>query len=352
MTPRLASMLAAHRRLVTGLLAALVSAVSFGSSGAFAKPLLAAGWSSGALVIMRVGGAAVLLMIPALIAMRGHWRYLKAELPRLLLYGALSGATVQVAYFNAVAVIDVAIALLMEYSGILMVVLFIWATTRKAPGRLTLLGMVTAVGGVLLMLNPAGGELDLGGVLWGLLAAVGIATFFLVSATPTRLPSIAFVTFGLTVAAVGLGIVSAVGILPFTTSTADAVMSFGAIPWWVGVGELAVIAAAAAYGFGFVAAQRLGATPAAFAGLVELLMGVVWAGLLLGEMPSGLQLAGGAVMVAGVAAVQFDRARQEQTGDSPGTAPAADPDGRDDPGQGRREDRFDDGVEPEPVAGG
>lgn len=178
MTPRLASMLAAHRRLVTGLLAALVSAVSFGSSGAFAKPLLAAGWSSGALVIMRVGGAAVLLMIPALIAMRGHWRYLKAELPRLLLYGALSGATVQVAYFNAVAVIDVAIALLMEYSGILMVVLFIWATTRKAPGRLTLLGMVTAVGGVLLMLNPAGGELDLGGVLWGLLAAVGIARSF------------------------------------------------------------------------------------------------------------------------------------------------------------------------------
>ena len=39
----------------TGLLVALVSAAAFGLSGAVAKPLLAAGWSAGAVVVARVG---------------------------------------------------------------------------------------------------------------------------------------------------------------------------------------------------------------------------------------------------------------------------------------------------------
>lgn len=309
----------ASRRFAIGLLAALASALCFGTSGAVAKPLLATGWSSGALVFLRVGGAAAFLLIPALIAMRGRWRNLRGEWPRLLLYGVVSGAMVQVAFFNSVALIDVAVALLLEYTGILLVVVVVWVRTRKAPARLTLFGMIVAICGVVLVLNPAGGAQDWRGVLWGILAAVGMATFFLVSAAPTRLPPVAFVCFGLTIAAACLGIGGLTGPLPFTFATADAAFSFGVVPWWVAVLELALIAAAGAYLFGFIAAQRLGATATAFATLIELLVAVLWAGVLLGEVPSGLQMVGGAVLVGGVLAVQLDRARQAAA--EPGAVP-------------------------------
>ncbi len=299
------------RRLVVGLLAALISALCFGTSGAFAKPLMTSGWSPGALVFVRVGGASLVLLVPAVIAMHGRWSKLPGELPRLLLYGVISGAAVQVAYFNAVSYIDVAIALLLEYSGIVLVVVAVWVGTRKAPGRLTVLGMIIAVGGVLLVLNPAAGAQDLRGVLWGALAAVGMATYFLVSAARTQLPPVAFVCFALSIATICLGAAGLTGLLPFQFSTADVSLRFWTVPWWAAVLELALIAAAAAYVFGFVAAQRLGATASAFAGLLELLIGILWAGLLLGEVPSGVQMLGGAVLVAGVMAVQLDRVRQD-----------------------------------------
>jgi hypothetical protein len=40
---------------------ALVSSITFGLSGALARPLMESGWSAGAVVLVRVGGAAVLV---------------------------------------------------------------------------------------------------------------------------------------------------------------------------------------------------------------------------------------------------------------------------------------------------
>ena len=57
---------------VAGWTAALVSAAAFGTSGAFAKPLLASGWSAGAVVSVRLGLAAVVLLIPGLLALRAN----------------------------------------------------------------------------------------------------------------------------------------------------------------------------------------------------------------------------------------------------------------------------------------
>ena len=60
-------------RLDTGLLVALASAAAFGTSGPFSKALLESGWSAGSIVLLRVTGAALLLLGPALLAVRGRW---------------------------------------------------------------------------------------------------------------------------------------------------------------------------------------------------------------------------------------------------------------------------------------
>ena len=67
-----------------GLGLALLSAGAFGTSGTFATSLLQAGWTSGAAVTARVGIAALVLTVPALLALRGRYgvlRRLEAPVP-------------------------------------------------------------------------------------------------------------------------------------------------------------------------------------------------------------------------------------------------------------------------------
>ena len=73
---------AIKRNLGLGLVTMLLSSAAFGTSGPFAKSLMQAGWSPGAVVLARITGAAILLMPFALWTLRGQWRSIRHELPR------------------------------------------------------------------------------------------------------------------------------------------------------------------------------------------------------------------------------------------------------------------------------
>lgn len=290
---------------MTGLAVALLSAAMFATSGAFARPLLESGWSPAAAVIVRLGLASLLLAPLAAYALRGRWHVLREKWRPIVMYGLFGGAAVQVAYFNAITYIEVGIALLLEYLGVLLVVLWVWARTRRRPGPTTLTGMAVAVLGLAVILNPADlAGADLRGVAWGLFAATGMAVYFITSAETSGIPPLAFVSAGLGVGAVLLLLAGLVGLVPLRFSTADVALFGGTWPWWVPLLELVVVAAALAYVAGFVAARRLGSTVASFVGLTEVVFAVLWAWLLLAELPGPVQLLGGAVLLVGVAAVQ------------------------------------------------
>ena len=93
---------AARSPFALGLLVALFSAATFGSSGTFGAALLETGWTPGALVTARITGAALVMAVPAAIAMRGHWHLVRRNIPRLLAYGVFAVAGCQFAYFMAV----------------------------------------------------------------------------------------------------------------------------------------------------------------------------------------------------------------------------------------------------------
>jgi hypothetical protein len=85
--------------------------------------------------------------------------------------------------------------------------------------------------------------------------------------------------------------------------------------------ELAVIAAATAYVAGIVAARVLGAKLASFVGLSEVMFAVLFAWLLLGELPRPVQLVGGLFILAGVVVVRAEElggARRVAAGSSEG----------------------------------
>jgi drug/metabolite transporter (DMT)-like permease len=294
-----------------GVWIALASAAAFASSGPMAKSLLDAGWTPGAAVTVRISGAALALLVPALVVLRGRWHLLRRNAGLMTVYGVVAMAAVQLFFFNAVTTLSVGVALLLEYLGVVLVVLWLWVRHGQRPRSWTLAGIVLSVAGLLLILDVFGGmRVDLGGVLWGLGAAVGLAFYFVLSARETTgLPPLVMATGGMVVAAVALAAAGAVGLMPVAFATSDVAIAGTTVPWWVPVAELCLVAAALAYATGIAATRRLGSKLASFFGLTEVMFSVLFAWLLLGELPLPVQLAGGAGIVGGVLAVRYDELR-------------------------------------------
>jgi drug/metabolite transporter (DMT)-like permease len=292
-----------------GLGLALLSAATFATSGSLASGLLDAGWSAGAAVTVRVVVAAVVLTIPALVALRGHVQQLRRSARTFAVYGVLAVAGAQLCYFNAIQHLPIAIALMLEYSGVLFVVAWMWIRHGHRPGRLTAFGGLTAVAGLVLVLDLLGHHrVDPVGLLWGLGAAVGLAAYFVLSSgTDDALPPLVVAWGGLAVGGLALLAAGAVGALPFVAPLRDVTLASTRVSWLVPVLGLSLVAAALAYVTGILGARRLGARVASFVGLTEVLFAVVFAWLLLGQTPGSLQVAGGVLVVAGIALVRLDQ---------------------------------------------
>ena len=295
-----------------GLVLALASAVMFGTSGTFASALIQAGWSPGAAVTCRITVAGLLLTVPAVIVLRGKWDRLWASWKTVVLFGLLAVAGCQFFYFASVSTLSVGVALLLEYLGVLFVVVWLWLRHGRTPRRPTLLGAAIAVGGLVLVLDLTGARLDTAGVLWGLAAAVGLAVYFVVSAgSDESLPPIALAWGGMTVGGLALILLSVTGLLPFEAPMTDVVLAGADMPWWVPLLGLAVVAGVLAYSAGIGAARLLGATVASFVGLTEVVAAVVIAWVLLGQQMSLVQLIGGALIIGGVVLVRWDELRDK-----------------------------------------
>ena len=159
--------------LASGLGIALFSSAVFGTSGSFAKSMLETGWSPGAAVTVRLTGAALILAIPAVVVLRGRWHQLKDNWLTILLFGLIGVAGCQLFYFNAVARLSVGVALLLEYLAPVMIVLWLWISSRRKPRALTAAGALLSLGGLVLVLDLTGAvKVLLVGVGGGLAAGV------------------------------------------------------------------------------------------------------------------------------------------------------------------------------------
>ena len=294
-----------------GLGLAVLSAASFGTSGSFAASLLEAGWTPGAAVTARVLAAAVVLTVPALLALRGQRARLRRGARTVTAYGVVAVAGCQLAYFNAVQHLSVAVALLLEYSGALLVVAWLWLARGQRPRPLTVAGAGLSLAGLTLVLDLLGGSaLDAVGVLWGLAAAVGLAVYFVLSAdTDDALPPIVVAWGGLAVGAGVLLAAGAAGVLPLAAPRTDVVLLHAQVSWLAPVLGLSLVAAVVAYVAGIGAARLLGARLASFVGLTEVLFAVLFAWLLLDEGLTPGQLLGGALVVGGIGLVRLDEVR-------------------------------------------
>ncbi|ASO20993.1 drug/metabolite transporter (DMT)-like permease [Actinoalloteichus hoggarensis] len=294
-----------HRRdRPAGLGFALLAALAFGASGPLARPLIDAGLDPLHVAWLRVTGAALFLLPVALrrrAALRRH--------PWLLLaYGVFPMAGIQAFYFAALARIPVGVALLLEFLGPVLVLLWLRVVRRRRVSRQAVVGVILAVAGLTLLVEAftGGGGLDPIGIALALVAAACQAAFFLLSdAGGPDVDPPAVIAYGAIVGSLVLVPIVQPWSLPWelvggTVDVAGLAMPAPALLAW-----LCVVSTSVAYLAGVGAVRRLSAPIAGAVAYLEVVTAIALAWLLLGETLSLPQTVGAVVVVLGAFIAQL-----------------------------------------------
>lgn len=309
----------------TGLLMAVISAAMFGSSGTLGSALLRTGWSPGAVVLARIVVAAIVLTFPALMQLRGRWYRLRRRGGMVTVYGLVGVVGCQLPFFYAIQSVQVGVAVLLEFTGAILVVGWLWARYRQRPRPLTVAGAAAAVVGLGMMAGVTGsGGISGIGLMWGMLNAVSVAVYFFLSGSPAAggstadqsgtdagepLSPVVLSWAGMCTGAVIVAVLGVTHAMPLAASTRHVTFFGHRTSWTVPVIGNGVLATAAAYTAGIAAVRYLGPKLASFVGMSEVLFAAALAWVALGQMPSSAQFTGGALILAGLALVRADEPR-------------------------------------------
>ena len=279
------------------------------------RSLMEAGWSPTAAVTARLAGGALVMAIFATIVKPDWFREALQHYRTVVAYGLIPIAGAQLCYYNAVAHLSVGVALLLEYTAPILVVGWLWATTRRRPSivdalRRRLGGGRNHVGAQRLQRRPHQPDRCRLGP-----GRRGLRRLLLPDVRPRSPPTAMtactrsrWPTGGLIVGTAAVALLGVTGVMPLTFTTNDTVIAGLTTSWMVPVIALALIPTAIAYTLGIMGISRLRPRFASLVGLSEVMFAVLAAWVLVGEAITLTQAIGGAVVLLGLAlARQGDR---------------------------------------------
>ena len=313
-----------HRARRGGTLAVAVAGCLFGTLGPASRGAYDAGLTPLTFALWRAGvGTLGLLVIIAVLAIRGRDRRRPKGLDRrtagALGAAVVAGVVLNLALFSAFGRMSIALALLGFYTYPALVAIGSVATGEEQLDRGRLAALVLALLGVaVVVLGGPGGDpgFELAGFGLALLAAAGEAAYVLLGrrgfpAVPTE--DATLVVLGGTAAGFLLLTVASgqleVALLPFRSPGAMPVLI------WAGVGGASIPTLLFLLGI-----RAIGPTRAAIVSLVEPVAGAALAALLLAELLSPVQVAGGVLVLAGAALLQREGEAAEPHEATSGTA--------------------------------
>jgi drug/metabolite transporter (DMT)-like permease len=289
-----------------GLWLALGAALAMGSAAAAMKALGSAGMPAVNVVQARLLIAAAALMAVALVVRRGRVRVARRDWWLVGAYGLVALAANQLVFMMSLSRLSVGVALLLEYLAPMLVALWVRFVRREPMSGLVWVGIVgTLVGLGMVARVWAGFALDGVGFVLGLLAAVTMATrFVLADRGLRRQDPLALAAWGTTVSAGALLLTGAVAPFPLDVLAREVDLNGIGVPLVLLVAWVGLIGTAGGVLL-VVAAQRLLApTSTSLLVSLEVVVGTALAYAILGEELAALQVVGGAVMLAGVAVAQ------------------------------------------------
>lgn len=296
-----------------GYLFALLGALLFGANGSLSKLVIEAGLSPAQLTQFRTVGTALLAGAVLLATDRAAFRISGRQLLVMAVLGVGGVAVLQGAYAAAIELLPVGIALLIEFTGVLVVAVIAFAVFRERVRARVWLAIAFVLGGLAIVARVWASDLDPLGVLFAVAAAAALALYFLVGerqVTATSPMGVAFWTM------LFAGLFWAVFSGWWELQPADFVAPVDVggvhgtveVPLAVPLLGNVVVGSFLAFLCSFLALTHLTATAAGIAATSEVLFAFAVAWVWLGERLDALQLVGAAVVLAGIVLAQTARA--------------------------------------------
>jgi drug/metabolite transporter (DMT)-like permease len=291
----------------------LVAATLFGINGSVAKVALSSGLSSLRLTEARSAGACVGLVAVALLRRPASLRVARRELPRLAVFGCVGVAFVQLTYFLAIHRLAIAVALLIQYLGPLLVAIYARTFGHEHVRRRIWAALGLSLTGLTLMVQLWNGvTLDGLGLVFAFLGAVTYATYLLLAEREVAArDTISLMAWGFFFSTLFWSLVQ-----PWWSFPAHAVArtvalqgSLGGVhaPVWALVLWVIVLGTIVPFSLVVAALRRISATRAGVTAMLEPVVATVVAWAWLRESLSPVQLAGAAVVLVGITLAQKAR---------------------------------------------
>lgn len=295
-----------------GYLYALLAAVLFGANGSVTKVTMEAGLSPAQVTEFRLVGTAVIAGLVLLAIDRRAFILPRRQWPVMLLLGIVGVALLQATYAAAVQILPVGIALLLEYTAVLMVALVAYFVLKEPVKARLWVAIGFVLIGLAVVAQIWASTLDLVGVLLALAAAVCLAVYFLVGERQVaRISPLAVSFWTMSIAAVFWSFVSgwwelspAILATPVDIGGAGGVLE---VPMALPLAWNVLLGSFAPFLLSLAALRHLPATAAGIVASSEVIFAFAVAWLWLGETLDAVQIMGAAIVLAGIILAQTAR---------------------------------------------
>ncbi|MFM7874918.1 MAG: DMT family transporter [Actinomycetota bacterium] len=287
----------------------------FAFNGIISKIVLLDEISAWRLTQIRTGGAFVILFTFFIIFKRNELKPTKAELPWLILFGFVGVAMVQALYFVAIERMYIGIALLIEFTAPIWILLFLRFVLKKHVPKGLWYAIALAFTGLLLITQIWSGlSVDQIGLLAAFFDALALAGYFLIGDLLGKTKSSgAIATWGFGVASLLLLFALPVWNFPVAalTSEMNLLGRFESyeLPGWVLILWIVVMGTIAPYLLVISGLKLLSASTASIFGMIEPVLAGMFAWWWLNESLTTTQLIGCIIVILGIGIA--DRARSK-----------------------------------------
>lgn len=287
----------------------------FAFNGIISKIVLLDEISAWRLTQIRTGGAFVILFTFFIIFKRHELKPTKAEFPWLILFGVVGVAMVQAFYFIAIERMYIGIALLIEFTAPIWILLFLRFVLKKHVPKGLWYAIALAFTGLLLITQIWSGlSVDQVGLLAAFFDALALAGYFLIGDLLGKTKSSgAIATWGFGISS--LLLLFALPVWNFPVNALSNEMNllgrFGnyELPGWVLILWIIIMGTIAPYLFVISGLKLLSASTASIFGMIEPVLAGMFAWWWLNESLTTTQLFGCLVVILGIGIA--DRARSK-----------------------------------------
>ena len=305
------------KRPVLGVIFALASIVLFGLNASTSKVTMAAGISPEELVIFRSLATALGAGIALALTKPKAFKVKPKEWKNLILFGIFGVALMQWSYSNAVANLPVGIALLIEYTAIVIVPLVsLWLFKEKVLPRLWF-AIAMVLGGLVVVSRIWDGGLNPVGVMFAVAAALFLSFYFLMGEQTLRnRDTLSTLFYSMSISALFWLIVTPwwnfdTSLLVESVSLTGNLAQYE-LPVWMLLVWIGIFGSFLPMLFSFLALTHLRATSVGVISTAETVMAFVFGWAWLNERIDGLQALGGLLVIAGIVLAQTSRVQKQE----------------------------------------